>query len=304
MNCDNFPYGTHKKPFLKYHFHYYHSDEQTSLNMKEDALLDQFSMTFDLLPLQGQHPKNDDALLEQFSMSFDLSPLVKEEKEDMSKKGEEQTKTTKKEKFTKANDRNADIVKNKTQKVVGVYVCKLCDKDLGHRKGIYDHIRMRHKMKWIEYASEQELDIKREKKAKKEKKIGKRKSDTKSEEKEADNKNTKTHDEENTEQKQKRKGKNRKFKYQDFSDKLGKKKAKKLKVENVNQADIKRDIVTLDKDENKTGGETIDIKNNAELSINHTKTEKANVTRKNKQKIIKREFHEGLSLENDKSFKN
>ena len=335
--------------------------------MEEDALLDQFSMTFDLLP----QPKNDDALLEEFSMSFDLSPLVKEEKEDMSKEGEQQYKTTKKEKYTKAkaNYRNADINKKKTQKVVGVYVCKICDKDLCHRKGLYDHIRMRHKMKWIEYASEQGLDIKRERKVKKKRKKEERKFYIKSEEKEVDHQNTSPHEEKNTEQKQKRKVKKRKFKYQDISDGLGKKKANKLEDENVNEIerscelnhDMKKDIVTLDNNENKTGGlkkkqrrwkkgiegvyicnickedlgnrfnirnhmkkkhntvwkperknpskslkrekETADLKNNAGLSIDQTKTEKTNVKRKNKHKKMKREFQESLHLKIDKSFK-
>ena len=62
--------------------------------MEDDALLDQFSMTFDLLPLQGQDSKNDDALLEQFSMNFDLSPLATKKDEET-----EEEKANKKQKI-------------------------------------------------------------------------------------------------------------------------------------------------------------------------------------------------------------
>ena len=245
--------------------------------MEDDALLDQFSMTFDLLPLQGQDSKNDDALLEQFSMNFDLSPLATEKgeateeekakKQKIGNKRVQQTKKTKREKSNTASDKEAEDENNQkankgkrtmSQKSIeGVYVCNICHKDLGKRKSIYMHMRIKHKKTWkgSEQHGVDDSDFDVTKVKCKENEVQERindenKADMKADDKEADNENTKTKEEEETE--------NEKVKDQKIPNKNENKEAKKVKMENnmeerggseENKADIKKENVStfLDK---------------------------------------------------------
>ena len=238
--------------------------------MEDDALLDQFSMTFDLLPLHGQDSKNDDALLEQFSMNFDLSPLATKKDEEteeekankkqkMGNKRVYQKKKTKKEMPSTESEKEAeDEVNQKANKgkrtispksVEGIYVCNICHKDLGKRKSenhmymrMHMHMRIKHKMTWkgTEHGLD-EIDFEATKV-----KCEKNEAD----DKEADNENTKTKEEEETE--------NGKVQDQKIPNKNEKEEAKKVKLENdieeegrseENKADIKKENVStfLDK---------------------------------------------------------